>query len=50
VKAAAANDKPENGKAKAAKTVGQAVAKAVKKLDDEKYVIGTTDTVKRGFL
>jgi hypothetical protein len=40
-KKAAANDKPENGKAP---------AKAPKPVADAKYTIGSTDTVKRGFL
>jgi hypothetical protein len=39
-KRAAANDKPENGKA----------AKRSKPAEDAKYVIGNTSRVKRGFL
>lgn len=42
-KRAAANDKPENGKA--AKT-----KKSSKPPEDAKYTIGSTETVKRGFL
>jgi|SRR5450631_820775 hypothetical protein len=41
-KRAAANDK-ENGN-------GKAPAKALKPAEDAKYTIGSTDTVKRGFL
>ena len=42
-KRAAANDKPENGKAEKAK-------KSSKPAEDAKYTIGSTETVKRGFL
>jgi hypothetical protein len=43
VKLRAANDRPENGKAEKAK-------KSSKPADDAKYTIGSTETVKRGFL
>ena len=39
----AANDKPENGKAAKAR-------KSSKPAEDAKYTIGSTETVKRGFL
>jgi hypothetical protein len=42
-KRAAANDKPENGNAEKAK-------KPSKPAEDAKYTIGSTETVKRGFL
>ena len=42
-KRAAANDRPENGKAEKAK-------KSSKPAEDVKYTIGSTETVKRGFL
>ena len=42
-KRAAANDRPENGKAEKAK-------KSSKPAEDAKYTIGSTETVKRGFL
>lgn len=42
-KRAAANDRPENGKAEKAK-------KSSKPGEDAKYTIGSTETVKRGFL
>lgn len=42
-KKAAANDKPENGKAEKAK-------RSPKPAEDAKYTIGSTETVKRGFL
>jgi len=42
-KRAAANDRPENGKAEKAK-------KPSKPAEDAKYTIGSTETVKRGFL
>jgi hypothetical protein len=42
-KRAAANDKPENEKAAKAK-------KSSKPAEDAKYTIGSTETVKRGFL
>ena len=42
-KRAAANDKPENGKAEKAR-------KSSKPPEDAKYTIGSTETVKRGFL
>jgi hypothetical protein len=43
-KKAAANDK-ENGNGKTTR-----VAKRTKPVDEKKYTIGSTDTVKRGFL
>ena len=43
VKRAAANDRPKNGKAEKAK-------KSSKPVEDAKYTIGSTETVKRGFL
>ena len=42
-KRAAANDRPENGKAEKTK-------KSSKPADDAKYAVGSTETVKRGFL
>jgi hypothetical protein len=45
VKRAAANDKPENGTTKTTKAV-----KRTKPADDAKYVIGSVETVRRGFL
>ena len=42
-KRAAANDRPENGKAEKAR-------KSSKSVEDAKYTIGSTETVKRGFL
>ncbi len=42
-KRAAANDKPENGKAEKA-------TRSSKPAEDAKYTIGSTETVKRGFL
>jgi hypothetical protein len=43
VKQRAANDRPENGKAAKAR-------KSSKPAEDAKYTIGSTETVKRGFL
>lgn len=43
-KRAAANDKPENGKTEKAKKVSKPTE------PDAKFTLGSTDTVKRGFL
>jgi hypothetical protein len=47
-KRAAANDKPENGKDKTTKD--EKATRSSKPAEDAKYTIGSTDTVKRGFL
>ena len=44
-KKAAANDNPENGKTEKAK-----VATSLRTVPPERYAIGSTETVKRGFL
>jgi hypothetical protein len=46
-KRAAANDKPENGKAEKAKVT---TSLRIVPPEPERYTIGSTDTVRRGFL